>query len=49
MTWELIWKIVFIVVLSLFAVMAVAVTVLGARDVRKLLARLKDEQSEDDE
>ena len=41
MTWEFIWQIVFIASLILFAVMSVLVTVLGARDIRRLLQRLR--------
>ena len=43
MTWELLWKIVLIVVLAAFAIMAVLVTVFGARDIRKLLKGLRDD------
>ncbi len=46
MTWMLFWKICFVVVLGVFALMAVLVTLLGARDVRALLRRLKN-RSED--
>jgi hypothetical protein len=47
MNWELIWKAVFLLFASLFAVMSVLVTYLGARDVKRLLQGLKD--SPDDE
>jgi hypothetical protein len=43
MNWMLFWKIVFVVVLSLFAVMTVLTTIYGARDVRKLLKDLDEE------
>lgn len=43
MTWELIWKIVFIFVLSAFGVMSVLVTILGARDIKRLLKQLRDQ------
>ena len=46
MTWELFWKIVLIGVVSAFALMSVLVTVLGARDIRKLLKRLKDDEEQ---
>ena len=46
MTWELIWKLVFIIVLSSFAVMSIVVTVLGARDIKRLLQQLRDEDEE---
>lgn len=44
MTWILFWKVCFVVVLAIFAVMALLVTVLGARDVKKLLRALRDQQ-----
>ncbi|MEZ6131779.1 MAG: hypothetical protein R3C59_24230 [Planctomycetaceae bacterium] len=47
MNWEWIWKVVFIVVTSLFALMSVLVTILGALDVKRLLQRLKDANDED--
>lgn len=42
MTWILFWKLVFVVVLALFAVVATLVTFFGARDIRRLLRRLKE-------
>lgn len=48
MTWELFWKIVLIGVVSAFAIMAVLVTVLGGRDVRKLLVKLREEKDEEE-
>ena len=48
MTWMLFWKILFIAVMAVFALMAVLVTILGARDVRRLIAGLRDgDESED--
>jgi len=41
MTWVLFWKIVLVLALGVFAVMAVFVTILGARDIKKLLAALR--------
>ena len=49
MSWELLWKIVLIGVVGLFALMAVLVTVLGARDIRKLLRGLREEGSSGEE
>ena len=46
MTWELIWKLVFVIVLVTFAVMSVVVTVLGARDIKRLLQHLRDEEEQ---
>ncbi len=40
MTWVLLWKIMFVVVMAVFAVMACLVTVFGARDIKKLLKAL---------
>ena len=45
MNWPLIWKLTFIGLVAIFAVMSVLVTVLGARDVRQLIARLRDDDS----
>lgn len=47
MTWELLWKISFVIVLSLFAIMAIITTIGGARDIRRLLSHLR--HPEDDE
>lgn len=47
MSWMLFWKICFVVVLAAFAVMAVLVTILGARDVRNLLRRLKEDPEDE--
>ena len=44
MTWELVWTVVFIGFLSAFAVMAVFVTILGARDIKRLLDGLRSEE-----
>jgi hypothetical protein len=46
MTWELIWKLVFIIVLSTFGVMSIVVTILGARDIKRLLRHLRDQDQE---
>ena len=43
MNWELIWKVVFVSVLAMFAVMSVLVTVLGARDIQRLLKGLREQ------
>ena len=49
MTWILLWKIVFILALTTFAVMAVFVSVLGARDIRKLLIALRQPEDGSDD
>lgn len=49
MTWILLWKTVLIVTLAIFAVMAVFVTVLGARDIKKLLAALRHPEDGSDD
>lgn len=46
MTWELVWKIVFCGFLIAFAVMSLFVTVLGARDVKRLLKSLREDEPE---
>ena len=48
MSWELLWKIIFIIIMVAFALMAVATTILGAKDVKNLLRDLnRDDESED--
>jgi|GEM_PF-1405282 len=42
MNWELLWKVFFVLVVSLFGVMSVFVTIFGARDIRRLLRALRD-------
>ncbi len=42
MSWEILWKFVLIVGVSLFAVMAIWVTIAGARDLRRLLTRIDE-------
>lgn len=49
MSWELLWKVVLVAVVGLFALMAILVTVLGARDIRKLLRGLREEEALEDE
>ena len=44
MSWMLLWKILLIAVLAVFSVMALLVTVLGARDVGKLIRALKNKE-----
>jgi len=46
MNWELIWKVVFIVVIGMFAVMSVLVTVFGAFDIKQLLNKLGEEDDD---
>ncbi len=41
--WALVWKIVFFTGVSLFAVLAVLVIFGGAKDVRKLIRKLKQD------
>ncbi len=48
MNWMLIWKIVFVGVLAVFAVMAVMTTIYGARDIKKMLRELDEEKDEED-
>lgn len=44
--WIMLWKAVFIIGIGLFSVLAVVVTIGGARDVRKLLRSLREEHRE---
>ena len=46
MSWMLLWKIIFVVGVIVFAVMAVWVTIAGARDIRRLLARIEKSHEE---
>ena len=46
MSWMLLWKIVLLVSISCFALMAVVVTIGGAHDVRKLFRRLHEDEGE---
>ena len=48
MNWELTWKIIFIAVIAVFAMMSVLVTILGARDIQRLLKHLNDASTGDD-
>ncbi len=41
------WKLVLVVMLGLFAVMAVAGTILGARDIRRLMGHLRNPDREE--
>ncbi len=46
MTWELLWKLCFIGVIAAFVVMVVLTSVLGARDVKRLMEELRDDEEE---
>ncbi len=48
-TWALIWKICFIVVVTVFAGMSVWITIGGWQDVRALLRKLKDDDEAEQE
>ncbi len=43
--WIMIWKVVFVIALAAFAVLAVGATIGGARDVVSLLNKLKQDRS----
>ena len=45
--WMVLWKIVLIAGIALFAALAVVVTIGGFFDVTKLIRRLKEEHAED--
>jgi hypothetical protein len=47
--WELLWKITFIAGISIFALLAVVVTIGGARDIKRLLVDLANDDSEPEE
>jgi hypothetical protein len=44
--WMLLWKIVFVVGVAVFAGMAVWVTVAGFRDIKRLVGRIREEHAE---
>ncbi|MDC0935779.1 hypothetical protein OAS39_05800 [Pirellulales bacterium] len=44
--WIFLWKLVLIGGVALFAALAVVVTIGGARDVRKLLRKLREQQDD---
>lgn len=44
MNWEWVWQFAFVGVLGLFTLMSVLVTILGARDIARLIRRLRDEE-----
>lgn len=47
MNWALLWQVVLVASLLMFAVMAVITAIGGAFDVCKLFRRLRDEESDD--
>ena len=49
MDWTLIWKTMLVIMLGLFAIMAVAGTVFGAFDIRRLLVHLRNPDAESNE
>ena len=49
MSWVLIWKSVFVVGVAIFAVMAIWVTIYGARDIKRLLTRIDESHREKSE
>ncbi len=44
--WSIIWKIVLIIGVSMFALLAILVIAGGARDIGKLITRLKADQKD---
>ena len=44
--WIMLWKVVFIVGVGLFALLAVVVSIGGARDIVKLLSTLRAQQTD---
>ncbi len=47
--WIMLWKIVFIFSITIFSVMAVFVTIGGARDIKILFKKLNESHEEDQE
>ncbi len=47
MDWTLLWKTMLVVMLGLFAIMAVITTVMGACDIRRLMAHLRNPEEDD--
>jgi hypothetical protein len=45
-SWSIFWKIVFIIGVSTFAILSVLVIFGGAKDIAKLIQRLKDDAEE---
>jgi hypothetical protein len=45
-SWSIIWKIVFVIGVSMFAILAILVIAGGARDIGKLIQRLKADEDE---
>lgn len=46
-TWALIWKVMFIVILAVFAVMSVWVSIGGWADIKRLLEKLRGKDEHD--
>ena len=46
-SWEVLWKVLFLVLVTIFAVMSVFVTVLGAKDIKRLLKHLNETAKQD--
>jgi len=42
-SWSIVWKFVFFMGVSLFAILSVLVITGGARDIKKLIQRLKED------
>ena len=47
--WQQLWTILFFGALGIFALMSIWVTIGGYRDIKTLLKRLQEDQSEEDE
>lgn len=45
-SWSILWKIVFIIGVSTFAILSILVIFGGAKDIAKLIQRLKDDAEE---
>lgn len=49
MDWTFFWQLILVLMLGLFAVMALAGTILGARDIRRLMVHLRNPNDDDRE
>ncbi len=48
MTWILFWKVFFVLVMIVFALMSILVTVFGAKDIKRLLKALGESDAKEE-
>ncbi len=46
MSWMLLWKLVLLITIGCFGIMAVVVTIGGASDIRRLFRQLREDKKE---